>query len=129
LTQINVVVEGLDELLTDFQHKFPAEYKRVVSRAMNVVVKDVERWAKRNAPVDTGRLRSSIGGEVKTLAGEVVGIVGTNVKYAPFVEEGGRKPRGVGRIPFLRPAVEEHEGEILETFKKAVETLTKAMEG
>jgi HK97 gp10 family phage protein len=126
---MNVTIEGLDELLRDFMHEYPKEYQRIIGRAMQKAVKDVERWAKQNAPVDTGRLRSSIGGDVKSSFGEIVGIVGTNVKYAPFVEEGGGKPRGVGRIPFLRPAVEEHKEDIFTTFKKAVDNLAAEMEG
>lgn len=50
--------------------------------------------AKGLAPVDTGRLRSS----VTHLAGEEQVVVGTNVEYAPFVHNGvrGRPPN-----PFL----------------------------
>lgn len=59
------------------------------------------RDAKLKSPVDTGRLRSSITGEVFTrsaLFGHILtGVAGTNVKYAPYMEFGtgtfvGRKP-------------------------------------
>lgn len=50
-----------------------------------------------NTPVNTGRLRSSIAVGIKK-GKKIVGIVGTNVKYAPFIEfgtgiyaEGGRQ--------------------------------------
>ena len=55
----------------------------------------VQRGAKQKAPVDTGRLRSSITPEVNVSGAAVVGIVGSNVKYAPFVELGTRGPRFV----------------------------------
>lgn len=45
---------------------------------------NVEREAKKNAPVDTGRLRGSITTKLDKLEAEV----GTNVKYASFVEYG-----------------------------------------
>jgi len=45
--------------------------------------------AKGKAPVDTGRLRSSIAPEVRVVHGlEVQGIVGSNVVYAPYMELG-----------------------------------------
>ena len=58
-------------------------------KAVLLLVRD----AKIKSPVDTGRLRSSITGEVttiRTLAGnnQLRGIAGTNVKYAPYMEFG-----------------------------------------
>jgi phage gpG-like protein len=46
----------------------------------------VQRDAKINAPVDTGRLRASITPDIRAFGGEVVGVVGSNVIYAPFQE-------------------------------------------
>lgn len=61
-------------------------------RAMRKATLLVERDSKRNAPVDTGRLRSSITSEVRItrsiFGGGVQGVVGSNVKYAPYQEEG-----------------------------------------
>lgn len=62
------------------------------------------RIAKRMAPVDTGRLRSSIGEELRQDAGGLVEIVGTDVSYAPYVELGTRRMRAQ---PFLRPAAQQ----------------------
>ena len=50
----------------------------------------VQREAKIEAPVDTGRLRASIVPEVTRRGNTVVGIVGSNVEYAPYVEFGTR---------------------------------------
>lgn len=61
----------------------------------------VEAAAKQNCPVDTGRLRSSISHEL-ALDGGIVGRVGTNVFYAPFVELGTSR---MSAQPFLRPAL------------------------
>lgn len=62
----------------------------------------VESAAKRLAPVDTGRLRSSITHELATDTQGLHGRIGTNVEYAPYVEFGtGRTPAQ----PFLRPAL------------------------
>lgn len=56
--------------------------------AMRSVTLEVQRRAKQNAPVDTGRLRASIIPDVVTRGNVVRGIVGSNVVYAPFMEFG-----------------------------------------
>lgn len=65
------------------------EFARSITEALLVVEAD----AKRSAPVDRGRLRSSIAHEVRTVGIAtsvlgVIGVVGTNVKYAPYMELG-----------------------------------------
>lgn len=50
----------------------------------------VERAAKKNAPVDTGRLRASLMPEVRMEKESIVGVVGSNVTYAPYMEFGTR---------------------------------------
>lgn len=65
---------------------------------------DIERRAKQIAPVDTGRLRSSIAHKQgRDMRGAYVEI-GSSVSYAGFVEFGTRyqSPQ-----PFLRPAFAE----------------------
>lgn len=73
----------------------------------------VQDDAKRNCPVDTGRLQGSIQYEVK----ENDGMVGTNVEYAPYVHEGTSRMRG---RPFLRDAGEKNKGKITELFKEGL---------
>lgn len=48
----------------------------------------VQNEARRLAPVDRGRLRSSITHELAVEGGELVARVGTNVEYAMYVHEG-----------------------------------------
>lgn len=62
----------------------------------------VDRAAKRGCPVDTGRLRSSIGWELGADAGGLLAVVGTDVEYAPYVELGTSR---MAAQPFLRPAL------------------------
>lgn len=91
-------------------------------RASEAVVKfglRVLRRAKRLAPVDTGRLRSSIhivdntgvlvppDGDstvLKEPTEEGAVRIGTNVRYAPYIEFGTRH---MAAQPFLRPALDE----------------------
>lgn len=50
----------------------------------------VQRDAMVNAPVDTGRLRASITPDVRMAGNDVIGVVGSNVIHAPFMELGTR---------------------------------------
>ena len=60
----------------------------------------LERNAKQNCPVDTGKLRASITTEVGKFEAEV----GTNVEYAQCVEFGTSKQSAK---PFMRPALDK----------------------
>lgn len=64
----------------------------------------VQSRAKRNCPVDTGRLRSSIQTTAPFFENGMPTVsVGTNVNYAIFVHNGTRYMRG---RPFLTDALE-----------------------
>lgn len=68
------------------------EMVNTMFKATNMVMRD----AKKFAPVDTGRLRGSITPSVRSvglLGRRVQGVVGSNVEYAPFMEEGTRHRR------------------------------------
>ncbi len=100
------------------------------------IMAGIERAAKRRAPVDTGQLRASITWTITSRGGKVVGLIGSAVRHAQYVEfrergggSGGatryapgggdvanpitswpalRKRAGSGQsMPFLRPAVIE----------------------
>lgn len=68
--------------------------------------------ARRNAPVDTGRLRSSIQQETRQLTEHAVKVlVGSGVTYAPVQEI---------QQPYLRPAVESNKDVILRIVREAM---------
>lgn len=58
----------------------------------------VESTAKRIAPVDTGRYRSSITHSIERDARGLVAYVGTNVTYALFLEFGTRFMRAFATL-------------------------------
>lgn len=60
-----------------------AEARGVLRRGLRV-----EAGAKRRTPVDTGRLRSSVHTELRTISGHVIARVGTDVSYARAVHGG-----------------------------------------
>lgn len=101
-----------------------------VKRAVDRTRIDVQNEARRRAPVDTGRLRSSIVSRAEGSGRSVGYVIGTNVNYAAAVEygtaphvikpvnkkalywPGARHPvaqvnhPGTAAKPFLRPAIE-----------------------
>ena len=87
------------------------EFINKIKSGMQKAVLVVERQAKEDCPVDTGRLRSSITSEVSGDEGRV----GTNVEYAADVEFGtSRRPA----TPFLFPALEKQKDRIKELLGK-----------
>lgn len=88
-TVVGIKIEGLAELEGRFRDA-PGVVESEIKRAMNRSVQRVLADVKRETPVDTGRLRSSITGRTEGSGAEIRGIVGTNVKYAAYVEFGTR---------------------------------------
>jgi len=81
----------------------------------------VEGRAKEKAPVRTGTLRRSITSVVLKEGNQVVGVIGTNVRYAPYVELGVR--RSAAR-PYLVPALQESAEEIGGIIEQAIKQVT-----
>ena len=81
-----------------------------VKSGLQKVVLAVEGQAKKDCPVDTGRLRSSITSRIEGSTG----IVGTTVEYASYVEFGTYKKEA---RPFLFPAVKQIQARIADFFK------------
>jgi phage gpG-like protein len=107
---ITIEVAGLEEV----QKKMTQMVKDVrggeTMRAMKLSTLLVQRAAKKNLTtwrgpgtggVDTGRMRASIVPEIRTLTGNIVGVVGSSVSYAPYKELGTRphwvSARHIGR--------------------------------
>lgn len=85
---------GLDALFNGTHGAMAKEMKKKGIR--------VARTAKRLAPVDTGRLRSSIAEELSGTESLIIERVGSDVNYAAFVELGTSRSRAK---PYLRPAL------------------------
>lgn len=124
-----------------------------VARSMKTATLYITADAKRLSVVDTGRLRSSISPAVEVAGKRVLGIVGSNVKYAPFVEM-GTKPhypplaalekwanrhgisaylvqraigkRGTKARPFLKPAFEANVQRIINLIGQTVSRIVSA---
>lgn len=116
---------------TDFAKKYKEEYVEILTET----VQNIETDAITMAPVDLGILRSSINGEVDGLNG----VIGTNVKYAPYMEFGtgglvdvpvgledyaikfkgaGIKEVNIPPHPYLIPAFKKHTAIMMGELKK-----------
>ncbi len=132
-----MAIENLDKLISKL------EKLNDVNQAMEQACILVENEAKIKCPVDNGLLRNSITHYIEDNPDELVGVVGTNVEYAPYVEFGtgiysslgnGRQDRwkykdakgewhstiGQHPQPYLQPALEENRRKIEKMFKEQV---------
>ena len=91
-----------------------AALKNAKKRGLEAIGLTAEGYAKKDTPVDTGRLRNSIAHAVEDDAA----FIGTNVEYAVFVEAGARGRKGVH---MLQRAATEHTDE----YKKIMEDAMK----
>ena len=73
-------------------------------RGLEAIGLTAEGYAKKDTPVDTGRLRNSI----SHATDDESAYIGTNVEYAPYVELGARGRQGVH---MLQRAATEHTAE------------------
>ena len=89
------------------------------AKALEIIGGKAEGYAKKLCPVDTGRLRNSI---THQRYDENTEVIGSNVEYAPFVEQGHHTSGGyVPGKPFLQPAAENHTSE----YRQVIETVMK----
>lgn len=111
----SVGIEGGRELANKFR-----ELSRNIENEMDQGLVNaaliVERSAKIKAPVDTGRLRSSITHRLIDTDGMPASEVGTDVEYAKHVEFGTSKQAAK---PYLYPALSENKNKILKELAKA----------
>lgn len=89
-----------DALYKMLQSPVGPVYADIVRRSNRVL-----NQARRNCPVDEGRLRASLGREIIRHGSTVVGRVGTNLPYAVFIHEGTGIYAGKGPIRPVRARV------------------------
>jgi len=129
---IHVKIKGLEEFQRKMEQAVLALRGPKIVTAIQTATLLIQRSAKINVPVDTGRLRASIiptvDAEGAVVSGKysptyatytplgaasavVSGIVGTNIVYGPYVERPG-PVRASGRRPWLEPALMENQSRI-----------------
>ena len=102
----------------DNSKEFIEAKNEAVKIALETIGLKAEGYAKRECPVDTGRLRNSIA--YTTAESDV--YVGTNVEYAPRVEYDDKVYHTVGNAHFLRNAATQHSDEYKEIVEKQLKS-------
>ena len=87
--------------------------ERAKKRGLEAIGLTAEGYAKKDTPVDTGRLRNSI----SHTTDDEAAYIGTNVEYAPYVELGARNRQGVH---MLQRAASEHGSEYKQIMEDAM---------
>lgn len=81
-------IKGLVELQAKYAQVITDLHGEPMLGGMRKAALLVATDAKKLAPVDTGRLRSSLTPEIRAQGQDVIGVVGSNVLYAPYMETG-----------------------------------------
>ena len=123
MTNVKLEVRGLEELQRKIERIVKDLQGTPYLKAMSKATLVVQRDARINAPVDTGRLRASITPEVRAQGATLLGVVGTNVVYAAKVEVPGPVRRS-GRRPYLQPALTENADAVFRILGDAVGRIT-----
>lgn len=110
---MSVKFKGVKELKIALKKKADMSVVRQIVRQNGV---QLQTKAQRNAPVDTGTLKRSIGLDISD--GGLTAESKAGAEYAPYVEWG---TRFMDAKPFMRPAFHEQK----EQFKRDMERITK----
>ena len=149
MADIEYTIEGMDEL-RDKASRVSGDLGSVVRKLLNDSVAGIEGKAKKLAPVDTGKLRSSITHKVDSARIPLWSEAGTNVLYARPVEFGSKPhwapfrafetwarrhhmneadvwwavgTKGTKAHPFLTPAFEDSQSDIEANLNEAKRTI------
>lgn len=98
--------------------RMPEKVKQSIGEALAKSAFTIERYAKMEAPVDTGRLRSAIITEMTPSRYPTRATITPFVNYAIFVHEGTRFIRA---NPFMERAKQRGESEVQQFFSDALD--------
>lgn len=142
-------VKGLDDFSRALK-KSPQTTLKVTGHMLRRAGQEVQAKSRREAPVDTSRLKSSIGWVVKKTSVRI----GPSAKYGLFVEEGTKphfpppvalkswaRKRGLNEYavaksiakkgtkaqPFMGPGLKKSEKKIQKIFTEGLETILKIL--
>ena len=108
-----IIFKGLVELQDALRDKTKLES---VKKIVKLNGSEMQQQAQRNAPVDTGTLKRSIGLNVSD--GGMTAKVEAKTDYAPYVEFGTRY---MNAQPYMKPAFNQQKGK----FKRDLDRLTQ----
>lgn len=111
---VSMTVRGRAELRRNLERLAGAERRQAQYDALDAGARVVETYAKLLVPTDTHNLQNSI------MVDEVTpneAIIGPHADYAEHVEFGTSRMEAQ---PYMRPALDEHEGEIMDAVENTI---------
>ncbi len=118
---ISMTVRGGETLRRNLARLAGAERRQAQRDGLEAGARVVETYAKILAPVDTGFLRNSI--QVDSVT-PVEAIIAPHTEYAEHVEFGTSR---MAAQPYMRPALDEHEGEIVQAVRDTVAAFVESV--
>jgi len=113
--KITIKVDGIPEALAKLK-KYQFRKMNQIEDELRIGAFKIEGLAKDTVAVASGRLKSSITTDDSDAAVLII-RVGTNVKYAPYVEFGTKR---MAAQPYLYPAFFAYENEIVKAIGRVL---------
>lgn len=118
---ITMTVRGGAELQRNLNRLAGAERRRAQQDGLEAGARIVETYAKLLVPVDTGTLKGSIMVDEVT---PVQAVIAPHTDYAEYVEFGTSRMEAQ---PYMRPALDEHEAEIVQAVRDTVAAFVESV--
>jgi len=99
MIEISISCKELPQIIK-MMERYPEMTNENIRDVFKIMLPEIERYAKMDAPVDTGRLRADIGTTFNEK--ELEGVVYNTVEYAIYVHEGTYKMKS---RPYMRRAI------------------------
>ena len=122
---MSVKIRGMDKIEANFK-KYRVEAFKQIKDAVEDASFDLQGKSQRQAPIDTGDLRSSASTTVDVKTGNVKGEVGFNEEYALDQHESleYNHPRG-GNAKYLEGPLKENQSRYIKQISEALRRATK----
>ena len=118
---VRMTVRGGEQLSRNLSRLAGAQQRQAQQDGLEAGARVVETHSKILCPVDTGFLRNSI--QVDSVT-PVEAIIAPHTEYAEHVEFGTERQAAQ---PYMRPALDEHEAEILDAIRATVAAFVESV--
>lgn len=118
---VRVTVQGSEQLRRNLARLAGSQRRQAQQDGLEAGARIVETYAKIRCPVDTGFLRNSITVDEVT---PMEAVIAPHTDYAEHVEFGTSR---MAAQPYMRPALDEHESEILQAVEATVAAFVESV--
>lgn len=122
MPNIKIKIEGINELIANLK-KYPEIAGRETQEAIEKSIYEIHRNAIPITPVDTGRLRASLGAGISF--SPLKGEIGSDLDYATKQHENEYYKHKIGEAKFLEKGVNYAMNAIEDYFLKALDNTMK----